>query len=310
VLTKTGRRQLRRRIFALCGGAAVLGASPAARADSCVKPDLIETIPPDDATDVPSNASLFARYQTNAQYVNEPVTMDQVHAGVTVAQGVAVPATFDATEGLLQVTPPAPLTPGDSYVVHWPSLRGIDTATLGASSDLHFTAGSTVDTSPPTFAGLSSVSWDVSRDSDSCDGQVEERYVFHLGLGAAADDGGRDGLTLVVFETTGPDVDSSAPLPVLVQRIPAEGDGVTISRTDLVGHVCFAAIVKDLTSKVSTSGDPVCVDTVAPPFFYGCTTTPGQKSCDPWAAALLAAIAVARRARPPRRAVRRCEGAG
>ncbi|MGH7436161.1 MAG: hypothetical protein ACRENE_10855, partial [Polyangiaceae bacterium] len=175
-----------------------------------------------------------------------------------------------------------------------------------------FTTGSTIDSASPTFGGLESVSWDVSREHDSCTDNVQERYVFDLTLGAAADDGGRDALTLIVFETSGPGVDSGAPVPVLVRRIPPAGEHVTITKTDLVGHVCFAAIVQDLTGNASTSGAPVCVDTVAPPFFYSCATGPGRH---PGRAGLLSAAAllvvIARRRKRGRTgASPRREGAG
>ncbi len=284
-----GRR--RRWAPAVLASAVGFAAARDARADSCTAPNLLETIPADKATGVPTNASLFAHYEVNAQYLQEPVTMDQVHMGSAVVTGQAWPATFDQTQGMLQVTPPAPLTPGDTYVIHWPALRGIDTATLGTTFDLHFTAGTTPDTAPPTFAGISSVSWDVSRETDSCTSRIEERYVFDLGLGAAADDGGRDSLTLLVFQTSGPGVDASSPAPVLVRRIPPVGAGVTITSTVQVGHVCYAAIVQDLASHVSTSGAaPVCVDTVAPPFFYGCDVARGGR---PGGAELLCAAVLA-----------------
>jgi hypothetical protein len=252
--------------------AALVAFPRTARADSCTSPDLLETIPADGAKGVPTNATLFAHYEANAQYQDEPVTMDQLHQGQTVLSGMGVQAQFDSTEGMLQVTPPNPLTPGDQYVIHWPALRGIDTATLGSATDQHFTAGEAADTSAPSFAGVSSVSWDVSRQNDSCTGHIEDRYVFKLGLGAASDDGGRDSLTLLVFETEGPGVEAGSPTPILVERIPPQGAGATITSTVQVGHICFAAIVRDLTMQVSTSGAPVCVDTVSPPFFYSCRT--------------------------------------
>jgi hypothetical protein len=290
--------------FVLGGAVALVGAAGDARADSCTAPDLIETMPADQATGVPPNATLFARYKPNAEYLAEPVTIDQFHADAggdagpsQVGPTQTLTATFDSTEGMLQATPPAPLTPGDSYVVHWPSLRGIDTATLGTKADPRFTAGTADDVAPPTFAGIASVSWDVSRENDPCTGSIEERYVFHLALGAAADDGGRGSLTLLVFQTSGPGIDASAPSPVLVQRLPPEGQGATIKSKVQVGHVCFAAIVRDLTMKVSTSGAPVCVDTVAPPFFYACDASPGRGSGSVAAiAAALAAFAAMRRA--------------
>jgi len=213
---------------ALVGAVAALVASSSlaaeARADSCTSPDLVETIPASGATGVPLNASLFARYEANAQYLGEPVALTVAPVsdgsagpepasdagGDAGAAPLPVTVTFDSTEGLLEATPADPLRPEMTYVVHWPSLRGIDTATLGAKQDLTFTTGAANDTEAPTFEGIASVSWDVSRETDSCTNRVEERYVFDLGLGAAADDGGREALTLVVFETSGPGVDASA----------------------------------------------------------------------------------------------------
>jgi hypothetical protein len=294
----------------LCIAGLVLAAGDA-RADSCIDPDLLETIPADMATGVPTNASLFARYQTNAQYEQEPVTMDQFHMGTEVVTGQAIAATFDPTSGLLQITPPALLTPLDSYVVHWPALRGIDTATLGTSADQHFTAGTIEDTQAPTFAGLSSVSWNVSRQTDSCTNDIDQRYVFDLGLGAAADDGGRDSLTLLVFQTAGPGVDANASTPVLVQLIPPDGQGVTVTTNEQVGHVCFAAIVRDLTMKVSTSGPPVCVDTVSSPFFYSCGVSRGGARGSAGLVGLaLVTLAAGRRASRRRRGALRRRGGG
>ena len=60
---------------ALGGVVFVLAASVprAARADDCGRPDLRDTVPPDMATDVPPNASLFAHYAPSAEYINEDV---------------------------------------------------------------------------------------------------------------------------------------------------------------------------------------------------------------------------------------------
>jgi hypothetical protein len=276
--------------------AATLLASGDARADSCTSPDLVETMPADMAQNVPTNALLFARYVTIAQYANgDHVGFEQVGMPTRTLSDNFV--TFDATSGILQITPPTALSPGASYVVHWPALRGIDTATLGRKMDQTLTAGTEADMLPPMFGGLTSISWDVSRTNDSCSNSIDERYVFDLGLGDAADDGGRDSLTLIVFQTSGPTLEASARTQVLAQRIPPIGQHVTVTRTigDAVGHICFAAIVRDLTLKASYSGAPVCVDTVAPPFFYGCGVAPARTDSDAGAAALgLLALAMSR----------------
>jgi hypothetical protein len=259
--------------IALWAGAIAILDGDDAHADSCTSPDLVETIPANDAQGVPTNALLFGRYLTIAQYEQEPIGFERAGAAM-----VSLTGSFDSTSGLLQVTPPAPLVPGASYVVHWPALRGLNTANLGSNMDQNLTAGAQADTQPPTFAGLTSISWDVSRTSDSCNSAIDQRYVFDLSLGAADDDGGRDSLTLIVFQTAGPALEASTRSQVLVQRIPPPGQHVQVSSAieSAVGHICFAAIVRDLTLKTSFSGAPVCVDTVAPPFFYGCDVANGR----------------------------------
>ena len=78
---------------------------------------------------------------------------------------------------------------------------------------------------------------------------------------------------------------------------------VKLSVGDATGHVCFAAIARDLTGKISSSGSQtVCVDTTAPPFFRGCAVAPagGRGAAGETFAAvvLLSLAAVARRRRP------------
>jgi hypothetical protein len=282
--------------FAAALGASVLSALAArqARADSCASPDLLETMPPDNAQNVPTNAMLFARYGLTATYADETVPLEHVGAETTTPT-----ATFDPTERTLRIAPPAPLAAGDSYVVHWPSLGDSSHANLGTRLDQHFTVGATEDVKAPTFQGLTSVTWDASRTNDPCSNTVTERFVFDLGLGAANDDGGRDSLTLIVFQTAGPTVAAAARTPVLLQRIPPVGQSVRVTMTldDAVGHVCFAAIVRDLTLKVSTSGPETCVDTVRPPFFYGCAAAPagGERGRGLLVLALALPLVVARR---------------
>ncbi len=288
-----------------CAAAAVLSASFAvggrdARADSCTTPDLLETIPPDGARDVPTNATLFARYASVAQYLGEPVQLE--HVGVDT-QPVA--ATFDAAEAMLSVAPPAPLVAGDSYVIHWPGLRGLDTANLGTGLDQHLRAAASPDVDPPTFDGITGLAWDVTRERDACSGSIDERYAFDLSLGEAADDGGRDSLTLLVFRTAGPRLAPGAREQVLLQRIPAAGQTVRVSSAvdHAVGHVCFAAIARDLTGKVSSGGVEKCVDTASPPFFYGCATAlPGSAGDGQWLAAAVLALVIALSRRGRRRA--------
>jgi len=250
------------------GAHLVLAAAPV-RAAPCARPDLIETMPPDGASAVPVNAVLHARYDPAAEYVDEDVVLEDDAGNQRI-----IPATFDANEGLLSIAPADPLLPEERYTVHWPRLRGIGTATLGRGADVHITVGTANDTEPPAFDGATRISWNVVRQKDDCTDTLEERYVFDLSLGAARDDGGASSLTLVVFQTAGPELASGAPKPVLLTRMPDPGQTVRVTRSfaDAVGRVCFAAVARDLVGHVSSSASSeLCVKTVAPPFFEGCS---------------------------------------
>jgi MYXO-CTERM domain-containing protein len=249
--------------------------APLARGASCGKPDLVDMIPPDKATGVPVNAGLGAHYEASAEYVNEEVTLVRPDGGQQV-----LPATFDATEGFLSVTPTEPLMPGGMYQIQWPALRGLNAAAPGLGGMASFTAGSAPDVEAPSFAGLAGVSWDLERVQNDCLDALEERYVFDFDLTPVSDDGGRDGLTLILFQSAGPKIEKTAgaSVPVSTRALPAEGTRpeVKLPVDEGVGHVCFAALVRDTTGKTSQSGaTQVCVDTTPPPFFRGCSVAPG-----------------------------------
>ncbi len=243
----------------------VLVALPASA--DCNRPDLLDAVPPNGAVDVPVNAELFARYAVNAVYQDEPITLSR-----TGGADQSLTGSWDAAELLLSVAPT--LEPKADYRITWPRLRGLNSANLGRNAQVSFTVGTELDQTAPDFGGLTGLDWDVDRERDDCTDNLEDRYTFDFELGAADDDGGRDSLMLVVFQTRGPHVSSDAPEPVLVRRMPKAGAGVRVTRTldDGVGDVCFAAIARDLTGKASASGaKEICTTTVAPPFFYGCS---------------------------------------
>ena len=260
----------------LTAALALLLTNPAAAAP-CGRPDLLETFPADGATDVPVNVRLSARYAATAEYVNEEVTLE--HVGFETE---APRVTFDSTEGRLSFEPSLPLVPGDSYVIRWPALRGLTTAGTGKGAEVKFTAGSTEDVEPPLFGGVRAITWDVERVNDDCTDSLEDRFVFDLSLDDAADDGGRGMLTLLVFQSKGGSATMS-PAPVLAQRFPDSSSRVTVQRAidSAAGNVCFAALARDSSGRVSSSADrEVCVSTVRPPFFYGCAMGPagGRRS--------------------------------
>ena len=269
-----------------------LMATNAAAAAPCGRPDLLETFPADGATDVPVNVRLSARYAATAEYVNEEVTFE--HVGFDTE---APRVTFDSTEGWLSFEPPTSLVAGDSYVVRWPALRGLTTAGAGKGAEVKFTAGSTNDVEPPLFGGVRSLAWDVERVDDDCTDSLEDRFMFDLSLDDATDDGGRGMLTLLVFQSKGGSVTTS-PAPVLAQRFPDTGSRVRVQRAidSAAGNVCFAALARDSSGRVSNSADrEVCVATVKPPFFYGCSVSHAGAGRGTAPVALLILIGMGRR---------------
>jgi hypothetical protein len=245
----------------------------AAAATPCGRPDLLETFPADGGTDVPVNARLSARYAATAEYVNEEITFEHVGVGSDSPR-----ATFDVSEGLLAFEPSQSLVPGDSYVIHWPGLRGLSSALAGKGGEVKFTAGSTADVDPPSFGGVRALTWDVERVDDDCTDALEDRFVFDLSLDPATDDGGRGMLTLLVFQSKGGSATTS-PAPVLAQRFSDTASTVRVQRSidSAAGNVCFAALARDASGRVSNSADrEVCVSTVKPPFFYGCLVSRGR----------------------------------
>jgi hypothetical protein len=292
------RAPRRTRLVVVAPLALLMFAAPA-RAATCASPDVLDTVPADMGT-IPPNAALFAHYDASAEYANEDVVFtppgggDEAFAGNDPMPVV----TWDATQGLLAFTPPEALAPGD-YTIVWPGLRGLNTATPGLPATVHFTVGQTADVAPPDFGGLTGVTWDLERQTNDCTSSLENRFVFTLALDTADDDGGRANLTLVVFETSGSGVDGGS-VPVLSTPMPAAGKDVTVKLSvgEATGHVCFAAIARDLTGKISTSGSrTVCVDTTAPPFFRGCAIAAGGGPRTAVGGIALALVALARRAR-------------
>jgi len=264
----------------------------AAAAAPCGRPDLLETFPADGATDVPVNARLSAHYAATAEYVDEEITFERV-GGATEAPR----PTFDASEGLLAFQPSASLVPGDSYVIHWPGLRGLSSALAGQGADVRFTAGSRADVDAPSFAGARALTWDVERVDDDCTDALEDRFVFDLSLHDATDDGGRGMLTLLVFQSKGGSA-ATSPAPVLAQRFSDSGSSVRVQRSidSAAGKVCFAALARDASGRVSSSADrEVCVSTVKPPFFYGCAVSSERDGSDGFgrSTALIALLALA-----------------
>lgn len=242
-----------------------LTAGPVA-AQPCERPDLLDAVPVEGATGIATDARLEARYPKTATYLGEPVRLTR--AG---EEGVDLEAEFDPVEGSLTVRPPAPLSAGQRYVVKWPELRSQESSMRGLGKTITFTVGTSSDRESPRFEGLTSLDWDIENKQRACDEGLVARHMFRLALGAAEDDGGRGGLTLVVFQTKGPRVGES-PRPVLTQALPSDGRvTVRLREDESVGRVCFGALVRDLAGRTSPGASrEQCADPIAGPFFTGC----------------------------------------
>src|SRR5262249_34708767 len=154
------------------------------------------------AAGVPLNAALAAHYTAAAEYLGEDVVLEHLPSGPEEV----LPATWDPTEQLLSVTPAAPLDVGAEYVIHWPALRGLNAAAPGVGGSAKVAAGPPSEVESPTCAGVVGLSWDLVRETDDCLDDLVERFVFDVQLGAVSDDGGTGGLTLMLFQTAGPQV--------------------------------------------------------------------------------------------------------
>ncbi|HVU00753.1 MAG TPA: hypothetical protein VHE30_03345 [Polyangiaceae bacterium] len=274
--------------------AAVTCASVPARATSCVRPDLVFTVPADGARTVPRNATLVAKYDATAEYIadDESDTVTIQHENDDPTGIVPYYLTVDDTTGAvtrvdgldsegIATLHPGDLVPGDRYTVKWPGLRGIGTASRGRGATVSFTVAAQEDTAAPQFEGLTHVEWDVQREHDDCTDSVEERFRFDLTVGTATDDSDTRLLTTVVYQSHGGDADKRGePVPVALAPYPGPFGKVTVIQSidASEGHVCFAALVRDLslvddrTPRVSGGADrEVCTHATPPPFFYGCT---------------------------------------
>lgn len=285
------------RLIAAAGVLALVWSGAEAHAASCGHADLLDTLPPDGAQGVPTDAALSARYAITAEHQGEEVLL-----GREGEPARAVKATFDRVLSTLTARPEEPLAPGTAYVVTWPGLRSVSTGGRAAGATVRFTTSAGPDRAAPEFAGLERVAWDLRRDQNDCTDSQEDRLVFDLTLGAASDDGGRASLALEVFQTAGPTLADGA-RAVLSRAIPAEGARVRVALPvdEAVGRICFAALVRDLVGQTSGGGDrEVCAETTAPPFFYGCAVAGARGSPVGFAPLLALLWAVSRRRRASR----------
>ena len=228
---------------------------------------------------MPIGAPLHAFYAAAAIYQNEPILLD-----LPDGTELALIGDFDSAEGRLTLTPPDALAPLAGHTIHWPELRGTTSGGKGLGKKVTFTTGAGMDVTAPVFEGVTALSWDRVRETDDCTDKIEDRLAFDVALGEANDDGGRDSLTLVLSQTAGPRL-GNGPRQIFIGPLPPPGKPahVSLAVDGAVGRICFAALVRDLTDRISGGGDrEVCVQTTRPPFFYGCALgTSAHRERDP-----------------------------
>lgn len=248
-------------------GAIFLSWLATAQAAPCGRPDVDATFPPNDADGVPPNAQFAAHYASPAIFANEAVSLLDPTGG-----DVEVTVAYDDADSTLRVTPAQALSAGH-HELSWPGLRGVNgSAGVGRGSKVGFTVQSALDASPPTFAGLSSIEWDLARDRDPCLDRLDDRFVFKLHVGQASDDSGTALLSLLAFQTVDPmSPDQAEPSRQGVYPWPSDGVIEVRRPATHAGQTCFAAVAQDLVGGVSGGGErEVCVKTRQPPFFEGC----------------------------------------
>jgi hypothetical protein len=276
----------------------LLGAVHAAAAP-CGRPDVDATFPPSDATSVPPNALLSAHYSSPALYDDEVVSLIDAN-GTELDVSVA----YDEADAMLRATPAEPLGPG-YHELSWPGLRSLTGAGVGRGRTTGFFVQAAADQAPPTFRGLTDITWDLSRDRDPCLDELDDRFVFELTLGSANDDAGVELLAVHVFATQDPASGSDEPARVALRAFPESGKLEVRRAANDAGKTCFAAVVQDLLGNVSGGGErEVCIKTKKPPFFDGCSVAgaggPGTGS----AALLLLLVSFSRLRRGARGAPR------
>jgi hypothetical protein len=121
-----------------------------------------------------------------------------------------------------------------------------------------FTTALTGDTEAPSFPGVVGLSWDLVREQDDCVDELTERFVFDIELGDAIDDGGPDGLTLLLFQTSGPEIDKM-PMPLPGRAWPGTHTQVSRATEEAVGEICFGAIVRERPARSASGNVTACV---------------------------------------------------
>ncbi len=262
-------------VAAMAAVGIAIGPASGARAQCDPPADLVQSVPVDGATGVPTDALLHGWYGSGASYGGEPVLLDG-------PDGTTMPlAFFDGATGALIVTPET-LRPRTSYTVRWPALFPAGGGEAGGAGASTFTTGDGLDAGPPRLEAIDAIAWDAVGSRDACTDSRQDRWTFTLDLVGLGDDGGIGAMEVVVFQTVRPDGDDPEPDVVGVDAIEDEGGPhrvtVRLARDRGLGRVCFRAIARDLVDHASSSTADACATTRAPPFFDGCSAAgPGAR---------------------------------
>jgi hypothetical protein len=243
-------------------------------------------MPPDGASNVPTNTPLFAIYELGATHNGEfvritPEGSDAEDLAATYRSGTKKLLVSLPSSDIPDPDPPFPngeLRPNTKYTVTWPGLStGGTRPRRGDGATVTFTVGATRDDSLPKFAGATGVIWDFEREFDNCSDTESERYLFKLSFGAPSYSGGEGLLSVIAFQTQGPTLnrdDNGRPAPeeVHTQRYTGKNT-VTVTRpvADAVGKACFSVMMAAPSGLPSGGREKeVCTTTERPPFFDGC----------------------------------------
>ncbi len=275
---------------------------------ACGRPDVVDTLPPQGQTSVPTNTALSATYELGAMHQGEPVMVT-----VTPGSRHQLSASYSRALRSLVVTlpscagapgcvenpdvPAGQLKPATEYTVEWPALRSDADAREGLGATVTFTSGPGPDTSSPSFDGTRDVRWGFEREYDSCSDTESERYVFDVGISPPSYAGGEELLVMHVFQTVGrllaKDGNGNA-IPEEVHRGRYRGgERIRVKQPIATGFgkVCFSAFAEAPNGLISQGSETeACTRTEHPPFFEGCSL--GGPSTPPrsWALWLVVAL--------------------
>ena len=258
---------------------------------ACGTPDVVDTLPPDGQTLVPTNTSLSASYELGATHQGEPVIVTanpgsrhQLAASYSRAlkslvvtlpncAGGADPSCLENSD-----FPGGQLKPNTEYRVEWPGLSADDALRVGQGATVTFGTGPGPDATSPSFAGTRRVRWGFEREFDGCSDTESERYVFDVQISSPTYAGGEELLTMHVFQTVGRLLQKDAndnPVPEEVHRGRYRGgESIRIKQpiATAFGQVCFSAFAEAPNGLISQGSETeACTRTEHPPFFEGCS---------------------------------------